>query len=67
MKLEKNEGSEEYKVKFWFKDPETGYSQQMEEMFRCESRSAHKRAEKFIKNLWLKKKIKIAIVSVIYQ
>lgn len=55
--------TETYKIKFWIKDGE--FWRQDEVEFKCNSRSAHNRAEKWFKNEYKDKEVRL--VSVTYQ
>ena len=59
--------TEEYVVKFWMKNPETGFTEQHSESVWFFSKDKHKQAEKEVKNKYRGKGIKIDIISVTYQ
>ncbi len=59
--------NEEYVVKFWMRDPETGFAKQHQESVFYFSKGKHKQAEKEVKNRYRGKGKKIDIISVTYQ
>lgn len=59
--------NEEYVVKFWVKNPETGFVEQHTESVYLFSKGKHEQAAKEIKNKYRGKGLKADIVSIIYQ
>lgn len=55
--------TEAYTIKFWIKEGE--FWTQKETEFKCNSKSAHKRAENWFKYTYRDKQVRL--VSVIYQ
>lgn len=55
--------TEAYTIKFWIKEGE--FWTQKETEFKCNSKSAHKRAENWFKNEYKNKQVRI--ISVTYQ
>ena len=58
--------SEEYKVKYWYKDTEDNFHKQGEIRLWTSSRSSHKQVEKFTRN-YLGNLADLRIISVTYQ
>jgi hypothetical protein len=67
MKAKKQVPTEEYVVKFWVKDQETGLSEQREESIYLFSKGKHAAAERAVYSTYRKLGLPITIISVKYQ
>jgi len=65
-KIRLNSKTEEYTVKFWIKNKETGFVEQKEESVFSFGKADHEKVQKEIENKYRGKGFKIRVVSVIY-